>query len=79
ALAAITSSAAKIMGADKIGSIVVGKDANIIISSGDILDMRTNNVTDAFIQGRKINLDDKQKQLNERYEEKYNIKQKKGF
>ena len=80
ALAAITSSAAKIMGVgDKTGSIAVGKDANIIISSGDILDMRTNNVTDAFIQGRKINLDDKQKQLNERYEEKYNIKPKKGF
>jgi len=80
ALAAITLSAAKIMGVgDKTGSIAVGKDANIIISSGDILDMRTNNVTAAFIQGRKINLDDKQKQLNERFEEKYNIKPKKGF
>lgn len=80
ALAAITLNAAKIMGAaDKIGSIAVGKDANIIISSGDIMDMRTNNVTNAFINGRKINLDDKQKQLNERYEEKYNIKTKKGF
>jgi imidazolonepropionase-like amidohydrolase len=80
ALAAITSNAAKIMGVgDKTGSITVGKEANIIISSGDILDMRTNNVTDAFIQGRKINLDDKQKQLNERYEEKYNLKPKKGF
>lgn len=79
ALAAITSSAAKILGAsDKIGTIAVGKDANIIISTGDILDMRTNNVTEAFIQGRKVNLDDKQKQLNERYEEKYNLK-KKGF
>ena len=43
------------------------------------MDMRTNNVTNAFINGRKINLDDKQKQLNERYEEKYNIKTKKGF
>lgn len=80
ALAAITSNAAKIMGVgDKTGSITVGKEANIIISSGDILDMRTNNVTDAFIGGRKINLDDKQKQLNERYEEKYNLKPKKGF
>ena len=80
ALAAITLNAAKIMGvADKTGSIEVGKDANIIISSGDILDMSTSNVTDAFIQGRKINLDDKQKQLNERYEEKYNIKTKKAF
>ena len=80
ALAAITLSAAKIMGiSDKTGSIAVGKDANIIISSGDLLDMRTSNVTDAFIQGRKVNLDDKQKQLNERFEEKYNIKTKKGF
>ncbi len=78
ALAAITLNVAKITGvADKTGSIEVGKDANIIISSGDILDMRTSNVTDAFIQGRKINLDDKQKQLNERYEQKYKLK--KGF
>jgi imidazolonepropionase-like amidohydrolase len=80
ALAAITLSAAKIMGiGDKTGSITVGKEANIIISSGDILDMRTNNVTDAFIQGRKINLNDKQKELNDRYEQKYDLKQKKGF
>lgn len=82
ALAAITLNVAKIMGvADKTGSIEVGKDANIIISSGDILDMMTNNVTDAFIQGRKINLDDKQKQLNDRYETKYELKEKpkKGF
>jgi len=79
-LAAITLNAAKIMGvADKTGSIEVGKDANIIISSGDILDMSTSNVTDAFVQGRKINLDDKQKQLNERYQEKYQLKTKKAF
>lgn len=80
ALAAITLNAAKIMGvADKTGSIEAGKEANIIVSSGDILDMSTSNVTDAFIQGRKINLDDKQKQLNDRYEQKYDLKPKKGF
>ena len=80
ALSAITLNAAKIMVvSDKTGSIEVGKEANIIISSGDILDMSTNNVTDAFIQGRKINLDDKQKQLSDRYEQKYELKQKKGF
>lgn len=80
AIAAITLSAAKLMGvADKTGSIEVGKDANFIISSGDILDMSTSNVTDAFIQGRKVNLDDKQKQLNDRFEQKYELKQKKGF
>jgi hypothetical protein len=53
----------------------VGKDANIIISEGDLLDMRTNQVTHAFIQGRDVNLDDKQKQLNERYLKKYGLKQ----
>jgi len=80
ALAAITLNAAKVMGvADKTGSIEAGKEANFVISSGDILDMSTSNVTDAFIQGRKVNLDDKQKQLNNRYEEKYELKQKKGF
>ncbi len=80
ALAAITLNAAKLMGvADKTGSIEPGKEANFIISSGDILDMATSNVTDAFIQGRKVNLDDKQKQLNDRYEQKYELKQKKGF
>jgi imidazolonepropionase-like amidohydrolase len=75
ALQAITLNAAKILGvADKTGSIEVGKEANIVISDGDILDMRTSTVTDAFIQGRKIDLTDKHKLLNERYNEKYKLK-----
>jgi len=75
ALAAITLNAAKMLGvADKTGSIEVGKDANIVISEGDLLDMKSNNVTDAYIQGRKIDLSDKQKQLNDRYNQKYNLK-----
>ena len=80
ALAAITLNPAKIMGvADKAGTIEAGKDATLIISSGDLLDMSTSNVTHAFIQGRQINLDDKHKQLNDRYEQKYQLKGKKGF
>ena len=75
ALQAITLNAAKILGiANRTGSIEVGKDANIIISEGDILDMKTSVVTRAFIQGRDINLDDKHKQMNERYKKKYDIK-----
>jgi len=78
ALQAITLNAAKVLGiADKTGSIEVGKDANIVISDGDILDMRTSIVTDAFIQGRKIDLTDKQKLLYDRYKKKYNLQ--KGF
>lgn len=76
ALQAITLNAAKCLGIDKqTGSIEVGKDANIIISDGDILDMRTSQVTDAFIQGRQINLDNRQKQLNDRYLKRYGLKQ----
>jgi imidazolonepropionase-like amidohydrolase len=76
ALQAITLNAARVLGVDKqTGSIETGKDANIIISEGDLLDMRTSQVTQAFIQGRNINLDDKQKQLNEKYLRKYGLKQ----
>lgn len=75
ALQAITLNAAKILGvSDKTGSLEVGKDANIVICEGDILDMKTSIVTDAFIQGRKIDLTDKHKQLNERYNQKYKLK-----
>ena len=75
ALQSITLNAAKILGIDKrTGSVEVGKDANFIISEGDILDMRTSVVTHAFIQGRELDLNDKHKQLYERYKKKYGIK-----
>ncbi|QNA44179.1 amidohydrolase family protein [Lacibacter sediminis] len=75
ALSSITLNAAKILGIDKItGSLEVGKDANIVVSEGDILDMRSSIITHAFIQGRQVSLDDKHKQLNERYKYKYGIK-----
>ena len=75
ALTAITLNPAKILGIDnRTGSIEAGKDANLVICEGDILDMKSSVVTDAFIQGRKINLTDKHKQLYERYKHKYNLK-----
>ena len=75
ALQAITLSAAKILGIDATtGSLEAGKDANIIIADGDILDMKSSTVTHAFIQGREVSLDNKQKELYERYKYKYGIK-----
>jgi len=75
ALTAITLNAAKILGIDdRTGSIEAGKDANIIISEGDILDIRTSIVTNAFIQGRQVSLENKQTQLYERYKNKYGLK-----
>ncbi|HWC53335.1 MAG TPA: amidohydrolase family protein [Chitinophagaceae bacterium] len=74
ALQAITLDAAKVLGIDDhTGSIEVGKDANIVISEGDILDMRTSIITDAFIQGRKVSLENKQTQLYDRYMHKYGL------
>lgn len=75
ALQAITLNPAKILGiSNKTGSIEVGKDANILIVEGDLLDMRSSNVLKAFIQGRDIDLDNKQKQLEKKYEKKYGVK-----
>jgi imidazolonepropionase-like amidohydrolase len=75
ALQAITLNAAKILGIDdRIGTIEVGKDANVVISEGDILDMRYSIITDAFIQGRKVSLENKQTQLYQRYMNKYGLK-----
>jgi imidazolonepropionase-like amidohydrolase len=72
ALASITSSTAKILGIDKtVGTLEVGKDATLIISEGDALDMRTSIVKQAFIRGKELDLDTKQKQLYRRYKTKY--------
>jgi imidazolonepropionase-like amidohydrolase len=75
ALSAITLNAAKILGiADRTGSIETGKDANIVISEGDILDMRSSNISLVMIGGRIVSLTDKHKQLYERYKMKYGLK-----
>jgi imidazolonepropionase-like amidohydrolase len=75
ALSAITLNAAKILGiADRTGSIETGKDANIVISEGDILDMRSSNISMVMIGGRIVSLTDKHKQLYARYVYKYGLK-----
>lgn len=72
AVGAITLHAAEVLGiADRTGSLEKGKDANLFISEGDALDMRTGIVQRAFIQGRDINLDNKQKELYRKFKEKY--------
>lgn len=74
ALQAITLNSAKILGIDdRTGSLEAGKDANIVVSEGDILDMRSSVVEHAFIQGREVSLDNKQTQLYRRYMYKYGL------
>lgn len=72
ALKMVTSNTAKIMGIDRlVGTLETGKHATFFVSKGDALDMRTNIVEQAFIQGRKVNLDDRHKRLYNTYLEKY--------
>ncbi len=72
AVSGLTLNTAKILGIDKrIGSVETGKDASFFICAGDALDMRTCKVEQAFIQGKEIDLDNKQKALYRKFQEKY--------
>lgn len=73
ALKLITSNTAKILGIDdRLGTLEVGKDATLFISKGDALDMRTNILSHAFINGRAISLESHQTKLWKRYDKKIN-------
>ncbi len=72
ALKMVTSNTAKILGIDHlVGTLEKGKQATLFVSAGDALDMRTNKVEHVFIQGRKVNLDDRHKRLYNTYKDKY--------
>ncbi len=71
ALRGITINAATILGlGDQLGSIEPGKSATLFVSDGDILNI-TSIVTHAWIQGRSIDLSNKQTALRDKYREKY--------
>jgi imidazolonepropionase-like amidohydrolase len=74
ALKAITLTPAKIMGVDQqIGSIEIGKDASIIISEGDLLDMKSSSIYMVFLSGEALDLKNEQVLLYEKYLKKYKI------
>jgi len=71
ALKSITLNAAKILGiADRVGSLEKGKDATLIITDGDPLEITTQ-VEQVYIQGKTIDMGDRHKALYEKYKEKY--------
>ncbi|QDU26995.1 N-acetylglucosamine-6-phosphate deacetylase [Anatilimnocola aggregata] len=71
ALKSITLYPAQILGVDdRVGSLKTGKDATLIITSGDPLETPTQ-VTGAYIQGRKVAWNDRHKRLFDKYQEKY--------
>lgn len=74
ALACITLNPARIMGCDSLtGSIEVGKEATIILSTGDVLDMRSNSIELCFLQGTELELNNQQRELYLKYLKKYGL------
>jgi imidazolonepropionase-like amidohydrolase len=67
AVRALTLSAAEIFGvSDRVGSIEVGKIADLVVTDGDLLELRTQ-VKPLFISGREISLETKHTRLYEKY------------
>jgi len=67
ALMALTINAAEILGvADRLGSIEPGKAANLIVASGDPLEVKTP-ITAVIINGRNVDMDNKHLALYERF------------
>lgn len=75
ALQSITLNTAKILGVEgMIGSLEVNKLASIVVSEGDLLDMKTNHVVLAYIKGKSVNLRNEQYLLYQKYKTKYGLK-----
>jgi imidazolonepropionase-like amidohydrolase len=67
ALKAMTLNAAEIWGVgDRLGSLDAGKSANVVVASGDPLDVRTD-VKQVFIEGREVPMTSRQTRLRDEY------------
>jgi len=67
AVRAVTLYPAQILGLDKqVGSLAPGKVADIVVTDGDLLDVRAP-VTALWIGGRSVPLENRQTQLADRY------------
>ena len=72
AIQALTRNPARILGIeDQVGTLERGKVATMFLSEGDALDMRTNSLTHAWIEGRDLDLDNRQRQLYRKFQTKY--------
>ena len=72
AITAISLSSCEILGIDdRYGSIEKGKSGTLFVSTGNALDMRTNNVIVALVDGVFVPMSNSQTELYEKYKEKY--------
>ncbi len=77
ALKAVTIYPATILGIDdRTGSIEVGKEANLILTHGDMFDIRTGKVVDMYLQGRPVDLTNRQTDLYRQALRRYGLEEK---
>src|SRR5690606_26567816 len=70
ALKAVTINPARFLGIDdRVGSLETGKDATLLITTGNPLDFFAD-IEQAYVQGRAIDMKDIFRQLYEKYSEK---------
>ncbi|MFO7924788.1 MAG: amidohydrolase family protein [Bacteroidales bacterium] len=55
---------------DRMGSLEKGKDASLMVTDGNLLELSTR-VEQVYIQGRRIDMYDKHRRLYDRYQERY--------
>ena len=72
ALRSVTLTPAEVFGiSNDLGSLEVGKKATIIVSEGDLFDIATHKIVHEFIEGRPVDLNNKHKELWEKYKQKH--------
>lgn len=71
ALRALTLSTAEILGIDEEqGSLEVGKAATLFVSDGNVIDVLGQKISWMFIDGRRVDLDNRHRELYRKYSEK---------
>jgi imidazolonepropionase-like amidohydrolase len=71
ALAMITRRPAEMIGlGEELGQIAPGYSASLVVSSGDLLDYRAHAVEEVFIDGRKVDLSNRHKDLAAKYQQR---------
>lgn len=77
ALKLITLNAATVLGVEtKLGTLETGKQASLIVVEGDILDMKSSRITNAFIDGEELDIENDQTELYKKYSKRYGLEAK---